>query len=211
MTIGQRIKKLRERNGLTQQQFAEILGVTDGAVSSWEKDAYNPRMGVFQKIQDHFGVSKSYLIDGENELSVSQTTDGVLPYPDLIPVQKKRIPLFGGIAAGDPIPANQEYDTYVEADSDVHCDYALRVDGDSMDPTVRLGDLVFIRRQDDVDDGDIAAVLIDDSATLKRVYHVKNGLTLTSDNAKYPPRAVTYPEHDTIRILGKAVAFKRLL
>ena len=131
---------------------------------------------------------------------------------NLIPIRRVKIPLLGSIAAGEPIRAEQEYDTYVEADADARSDYALRVDGDSMEPTILRGDLVFIRQQDDVDDGEIAAVLIDDSATLKRVYHVRNGLTLTSDNlAKYPPRMVTYPEHDTIRILGKAVAYKRML
>ena len=70
------------------------------------------------------------------------------------------------------------------------------------------GDLVFIRRQDDVDDGQIAAVVIDDRATLKRVYHIPNGLQLLSENPKYPPMIFTYPDCESIRILGRAVSFQ---
>ncbi len=76
---------------------------------------------------------------------------------------------------------------------------------------IRDGDLVFIRRQDDVDDGQIAAVIVDDSATLKRVYHVPNGLQLLSENSKYPPMLFTCPDCDSIRILGLAVGFQSRL
>ena len=76
---------------------------------------------------------------------------------------------------------------------------------------IRDGDLVFIRRQDDVDDGQIAAVIVDDSATLKRVYHVPNGLQLLSENSKYPPMLFTRPDCDSIRILGLAVGFQSRL
>ena len=69
------------------------------------------------------------------------------------------------------------------------------------------GDVVYVRRQDDVDDGQIAAVMIDGEATLKRVYHIANGLQLLSENSKYPPMIFTLPERDDIRILGLAVAF----
>lgn len=96
-------------------------------------------------------------------------------------------------------------------DEDTPCDYALRVEGDSMEPTICLGDLVFIRRQSDVNDGQIAAVLIEDSATLKRIFHQSGSLTLISDNAaKYPPRHITR-EDGEVRILGRAVSFKRFL
>ena len=69
------------------------------------------------------------------------------------------------------------------------------------------GDIVFIRKQDDVDDGQIAAVIIDDRATLKRVYNIPGGLQLLSENPKYPPMIFTYPDFDSIRILGRAVSF----
>ena len=129
-----------------------------------------------------------------------------------VPVETQSVPLLGSIAAGEPIFANENRETYIELGSDVKCDFALIVDGDSMEPTIKRGDIVFIRKQPDVDNGQIAAVLIDDSATLKRVYHVPNGLTLVSDNTtKFPPRTVTMPEYATISIMGLAVAYKRTL
>lgn len=200
MTIGKRIKALREKHGMRQSDLANIVGVSDKAVSTWENDSYIPRMGPIQKMADYFHVSVSYIIDGNTSLPAN-----------LLPVKKVRVPLLGNVAAGAPILADQEYDTYVEANEDIRCDFALRVDGDSMEPTIRYGDLVFIRQQNDVDDGEIAAVLVDDSATLKHVYHIKDGLQLISDNPRYRPMICTMPEYDTIRILGKAVAFKRIL
>ena len=96
----------------------------------------------------------------------------------------------------------------VSCGADVDCDFALRVTGDSMTGArIFDGDIVFIRRQDDVDDGQIAAVIIDDRATLKRVYHIPNGLQLLSENPKYPPMIFTFADHDSIRIIGKAVSF----
>ena len=70
------------------------------------------------------------------------------------------------------------------------------------------GDIVFIRAQDDVDDGEIAAVVLNDEATLKRVYHIKNGVQLLSENPKYAPMLFTLDDCDSIRILGKAVGFQ---
>lgn len=202
-SFGENLKAIRIARGMSQDEFAELLGTSKQVISRYENSQRSPKITVAAKYADVLGVSLAVL-NGESAPP--------LPHPDLLPVKRVKVPLLGDIAAGEPIRADEQYDTYIEADSDVHCDYALRVDGDSMEPTIRLGDLVFIRQQDDVDDGEIAAVLMDDSAALKRVYHVPNGLTLISDNAaKYPPRTVTYPEYDTIRILGKAVAFKRML
>ena len=128
----------------------------------------------------------------------------------LVPVTRRRIPVLGSIAAGRPILCEEELE--ITDAADVACDFALRVAGDSMiGARIRDGDLVFIRRQDDVDDGQIAAVIVDDSATLKRVYHVPNGLQLLSENSKYPPMLFTCPDCDSIRILGLAVGFQSRL
>ena len=117
------------------------------------------------------------------------------------------MPLLGAIAAGAPIYAEQSL-AVADCEVGLQCDFALRVKGDSMvGARIHDGDIVFIRRQDDVADGQIAAVIIDDEATLKRVYHVKNGLQLLSENPKYPPMMFTLAECGTIRILGLAVGF----
>lgn len=116
--------------------------------------------------------------------------------------------MIGAVAAGEPILADESYDVYV--DSPVKADYALRVQGDSMEPTYLDGDIVYIRVTPDVTDGTVAVVLIDDSACMKHVYHIPNGVQLVSDNPKYPPMIRIYPEYDVIRILGAVVGYTRM-
>lgn len=207
MSIEKIISARREELGLTLDQVGQYVGVAKSTVKKWESGQIKEmRRDKLIRLAEILQLDPVALVSSENR-PVSN-----VPLPaGMIPVKKMRIPLLGGIAAGEPIAAEQDYDTYVDADEDLHCDYALRIDGDSMTPTVQLGDLVFVRQQDDVDDGQIAAVLIDEGATLKRVRHIPNGLLLMSDNPKYEPMVFTYPDCDTIRILGKAVAFKRML
>lgn len=205
MDLAEKVRKRRNELGWSQEELALKMGYKS-RVSVNKIECGRPvSQKIIYRLSQALGVTPGYLMGWEDEQPQ--------PLPaNLIPIRRVRIPMLGGIAAGEPILAEQQYDTYVEADVDVDCTYALRVDGDSMEPTVRFGDIVFIRQQEDVDDGQIAAVLIDDSATLKRIYHIPNGLQLLSDNAaKYPPRAVTFEDHDMIRILGLAVAFKRSL
>ena len=129
----------------------------------------------------------------------------------LMPVHRRALPLLGEIAAGTPIYADEDAEL-VYCDDSLGCDFALRIRGDSMiGARIHSGDLVFIRSQDDVDDGEIAAVVVDGEATLKRVYHIKNGVQLISENPRYAPMIFTLEECDSIRILGKAVGFQSRL
>ena len=102
----------------------------------------------------------------------------------------------------------QDHETYVSGP--MGADFALTVRGDSMEPTYLTGDIVYLRQQDDVYDGQIAAVSIDGEVTLKHVYHAPDGLTLVSDNTAYPPRVVTLPDYDSIRILGLVIGYTRM-
>lgn len=205
MSIGENIKRLRESHGLTQVQLAEIAGVTDKAVSTWENDMKTPRMGALQRIADYFGIAKSDIIEDAKS---------VLPefsHPDILPVTRRRIPLLGTIACGEPILAEADVDTFAVVGKAVECDFALRCKGDSMiGARIFDGDLVFIRKQDYVDDGSIAAVLLDDEATLKRVYHLADGrVELRAENPTFKSIIVGGEgETRTCRILGKAVAFQ---
>lgn len=205
MDLAEKVRKRRNELGWSQEELALKMGYKS-RVSVNKIECGRPvSQKIIYRLSQALGVTPGYLMGWEDDQPQPQ------PLPaNLLPVKRVQVPMLGGIAAGEPILAEQQYDTYVEADADLDCTYALRVDGDSMEPTVRYGDIVFIRQQEDVDDGRIAAVLIDDSATLKRVYHIPNGLQLLSDNAaKYPPRTVTFEDYDCIRILGLAVAFKR--
>lgn len=130
---------------------------------------------------------------------------------NIIPLRHAKFsPLVGTIACGDPILAEQNIEAYIPVPDEIRCDFCLRCKGDSMvDAGIHDGDLVYIRRQDDVDDGTIAAVMIcgvDAEATLKRVYHNDNQITLMPANPAYSPILVTGETLSNFRILGVAVA-----
>jgi len=127
---------------------------------------------------------------------------------DAIPVGTQKVPMLGNVAAGMPIYADECFDSYVQIGANIKCDFCLRVKGDSMIlARIHDGDIVFVRKQPDVENGEIAVVLIDDEATLKRVYKYKNRLELRPENPAFPVLNYEGAELEQIRILGKAVAF----
>lgn len=200
-----RLREAMRVRGMKQIELVRRTGIGKSSICQYLKGEYEAKQANVHLIADALDVNEDWLFGTSDEME----RDPTALCANIVAV--RRVPLLGGIAAGVPTFADQQYDSYVDADDDLRCDYALRIDGDSMEPTVRRGDMVFIRKQDDVENGQIAAVLIDDSATLKRVRHIKGGLLLLSDNAAYEPMVFTYPECNTIRILGKAVGFRRVL
>lgn len=196
----QNLQKFMGQLGVDQAYIVAKLGITASTVSDWVNGKKYPRVDAMQRLADLFGVRLSDLTD----LPDISLPKGVLP------IARKRIPILGGIAAGQPIFAEEEHEAYVSVDENLQCDFALRVEGKSMEPGLHDGDIVFIRQQDDVDDGRIAAVLVDDSATLKRVTHIKGGLRLIGDNPSvFLPTDYLAKDYDNLRILGLAVAFHR--
>lgn len=159
------------------------------------------------------GVDPVWLM-GIDVPMIPQEDKEMLPHPDMLPVSRRSVPLLGSIACGEPIFADEDYSASVALGHDIDCDFALRCKGDSMiGARIYDGDIVFIKKQDFVDDGTIAAVLIDDDATLKRVYKLSDGrIELRAANERYRPIFVGGPDDTrTFRVLGKAVAFQSLL
>lgn len=190
------IKKLRTERGLTQEDVASGVAVGKSTISMYESGQRSPTFETLEALADFFNVPMAFFLEE------------TLP-ADLLPVRRKRVRLLGSIAAGEPIYAEEDHESYVLAAGDIHCDFALRACGDSMvNARIYDGDIVFIREQPDVDDGEIAAVIIDDSATLKRVYKTSDGVMLASENSKYRPMHFSPENSNVIRILGKAVAFQ---
>ena len=198
-TLGDRIRILRSGRALTQQAVAEALGVSRSAVAMWEKDEREPDLETLAQLAKLLDVPLSALVEREEA-----------PMPEnLRPVRARRIPLLGAIAAGEPIFAEEEHETYVDVGGGVRADFALEVKGESMEPLYKDGDVVYIRRQDDVRDGQVAAVVVDDSATLKRVYHLPVGVQLMPLNPAFAPMLFTPENSDSVRILGLAVGYFR--
>lgn len=197
-----RLKQLRKERGLLQKDISQIFSVSMGAVGNWESGNRIPDSETLSRIADYFQVSVDYLLGRDTPSEAAGTV------PGLIAVRKQKIPVLGEIACGKPIFADEDREVYVSVSEDLVCDYALIAKGDSMLPRIHDGDLVFIREMPVVDNGRIAAVLIEDEATLKRVffYPEKQKLMLVSDNPAWEPFLYVGEELQTVRILGLAVA-----
>lgn len=160
-------------------------------------------LDLIEEIAPIFGVTAAYLAGWEDEIP---------SYPGIMPVEKKRFPFLGEIACGEPIYADEEHNVWLESDSSIKADFCLRCKGDSMTgDNINDGDVVFIRKQDTVNNGEIACVIIDDEATLKHIYLSDNTVSLVSSNLSYPPLVFKEDDCKTIKILGKAVALSRIL
>lgn len=191
-----------ELRGIDQAYIVDHLNLTASTVSDWVNGKKYPRVDAMQRLADLLDVTMAALT---SDLSHPSLPAGLLP------VVKRRIPIIGHVAAGVPIMAEREYEEYEDDTYGLSCDYVLRVEGDSMEPRVLDGDVVYVRQQPDVDDGQIAVVGVDDSVTLKVVYHLPNGLQLVSLNPKYKPMIYTQSNTDYLAVIGLAVAYKRRL
>ena len=198
MKLHERIKERRLAMGMTLMDVANELGVKEATVQRYESgEIKNPKHQTVLELAKIFRCSPAYLMGWDEE---------VLP-ESVMQISKKKLPLLGEIAAGQPIFAKEEVEYYSPGD-DAGADFCLRVQGDSMTGAgIKDGDIVFIRSQDTVDDGEIAAVLVEDEATLKRVYLSPDAVTLVSENPKYKPMVYTKKQCKNIRILGKAVSY----
>lgn len=211
--LSSRLRALIAERGLSYRDLSERTGIAKSAIQRYAT-------GVTQKIPfdrltrlaEALEVEPAYLMGLEGVFSGRAEGEAVArsrALEALRPIRRRRIPLLGAIAAGRPIFAEQEFESYVPADQDVRADFALEVRGESMLPVFKDGDVVFIREQSDVLDGQVAAVIVDDSATLKRVYHTSNGVQLVSYNSDYPPMLFTRHNSDVVVILGLAVGLYR--
>ena len=137
----------------------------------------------------------------------------IFSIPGINPIPKTyKRPRLGAIACGEPILAEENIEAYDDIPDSNKCDFTLICKGDSMvNARINDGDIVYIKQQSQVDNGEIAAVLIDNEATLKRVYIYEDKVVLQPENTKYPPFVYTKEDMNNIRILGKAVGFTSLL
>ncbi len=206
--LGERIKAARTVRNLTLDALAEQINIHKSTISRYEQGKIErPKLPVVHAIASALLVNPSWLIGASEDMHVSltatPTADNVLPFPSM-----NRLPLLGSIACGSPVLAQEDFEGEVDLPEHIHADFALRCKGDSMiNARIFDGDIVYIRHQDMVDNGEIAAVLIDNEATLKRVQLYEDHISLEPENPKYRPLVFWGDEMNSIRILGKAVAF----
>lgn len=199
--VGSRIKEMRKSRKMTLKELGEHIGLSESNTKRYE-DGQIKTVGIdiIKKIAMALDVPASYLTGWEDIPQYQKLSN-------YVPIARKKIPLLGEIAAGEPIYADKHIEEFLPADDKLHADFALKIKGDSMiNAQINDGDIVFIRQQSDVDDGQIAAVLINDSATLKRIYHMNGFLQLNAENPAYKPIICSPETCDECRILGLAVA-----
>ena len=203
MTTGERIKFRRKEIGFSAEKVADIIGVSPATIYRYEKGDIEKVPGdVLFSIAKALHTTPAYLM-GWEEAPESISADNIVPIPKMA-----KIPLLGNIACGDPITAEENLDGFVSAPEEISADFALRCKGDSMiGARILDGDIVLIRQQPDVEDGEIAAVLIDNEATLKRVHKKAGCLILNPANPAYEPIIIAGEELNDVRIIGKAVYF----
>ena len=200
MKVGNKLKMIRVLKGLTLEEVAnamnelvpeeEGISYNKGKISKWENDSSEPNLYALKHLLDFYQVSFDDVIN--NKFNIDS-------------INGKKVPIIGTIAAGTPILAEENIEDYFYIDNSVKCDFGLRVKGDSMiNADIFDGDIVFIRQQPTLENGEIGAILLDDEATLKRFSMSADSVILQAENPSMTdwPRVYT---SGNIRVLGKLV------
>ena len=191
------IKKSLKEKGITYEELSEKTGINLGTIKSiMSGKTLNPRIDTMNAIYEAIGYRPAILSINNIEELPTMTN----------------IPLIGTIACGTPILAEQNIIDVLKVDIRYHADFALICKGDSMiNARIFDGDIVYIRQQPDVDNGQIAAVQIDDNATLKRVFKYPGKIVLRAENPQFPDIVITKDDNQEVRILGRAICFTSMI
>lgn len=205
-----RLIELRKRNRLTQSDLAKVLNVTQAAVGNWELGKRDPDYDTLSRIADYFHVSVDYLLGRSDDPAPESDP----PVPGLYPIKKKKFPVLGKVACGEPIYAEEDRETWIKASADIDADFCLIAQGDSMiGAHIEDGDIIFIKQMPVVPNGKIAVVLIGDEVTLKYIDYRQetSTLILTPANPAFRTQVYSGEELNSIRILGQAVLLHKSL
>lgn len=189
------LNTLLEKTGKSQKEVAVAIHVSPQTFNTWCQGIAIPRMGKVQLLADYFHILKSDLIEDKSESKIKPTT----------------IPVLGSVPAGVPIEAIQDIIDYEEIDAATAAKgeyFALQVKGSSMEPRICEGDIVIVRKQDDVESGEIAIVMVNgDNATIKRLLKYEDGIRLMPTNPAYEPLYFTNDEilEKPVKVIGKVI------
>ena len=197
------VEALQLRN-MKPAELSRISGISEGMISSYRHGNYKASQRNLEKLAKAINVSIPWLMGADVPI-----TPSIPNASNIFPIERKKIPLLGKIACGKPIMSEEVFDGYVQCNGNIHADFCLRAEGDSMiNARIYDGDIVFIRQQPKVENGEIAAVSIDDTVTLKRVYVGTDYIELKPENPTYKPLRFSKTEIEQFRIIGKAIAFQ---
>jgi len=191
--IAKNLKRLMDDRELSNVELSEIIGVSESTVGKWLLEKSIPRMGAIEKLANYFHINKSDLLEDRSNAKEIK-----------LDIQPRKIPILGKIAAGTPILAVENHEDYFDTSEFINADFALQIQGDSMiGSRIYDGDIVFLRKQSYIENGQIGAFLIDGEATLKIFNKQNNTVMLLSSNPSYSP-IVLSPDKENL-ILGKLI------
>lgn len=204
--IYQRIKMRREELGLSQEALAKRMGYkSKSSINKIEMGINDIPQSKVLAFARALNTTTAYLMGDDNSREINSIPPGFEPIPKM-----QKVPLVGHIACGQPITAEENLEGYVDAPAEKQIDFALTCHGDSMvDAGIHDGDTVYIRKQREVENGQIAAVRIGDEATLKRVYYYPKDakIVLQPANVAYAPQVYVGEELETVSIEGVLIGF----
>ncbi|MBR5312203.1 MAG: helix-turn-helix domain-containing protein [Clostridia bacterium] len=202
-----RLKELRQKQGISQKDFAALIGIPANTYNQWENGKRQPDTETMLKLAEYFNVSVDYLLGRDDKTVSAPRRKGI------------RIPVYGEVAAGLPIETIENFDSenpddWEEISEDMARGgdfFALRIHGDSMEPKISSGDIVIVRLQPDVENGETAIVKVNgDTATCKKIKKTPQGLMLISTNPDYEPMFYSKQEvaELPVIIIGKVVELR---
>ncbi len=200
----ERFEMLLKEFNTTPYGVSKKASVSQPTLSDWKLGKSEPKRITLEKICKAYGKNISYFYGEEDPLPV---------FSNIYPIELKRFPMLGEIACGEPRYTNEDRESYVMAGTDIKADFCLKAKGDSMiNARILDGDIIFIRKQDMVENGEIAAVVVNNEseATLKRLYYYRERATLIlhAENPAFEDMIFQNEELNEVHILGKAVAFQ---
>ena len=201
--LSSRIRQRREQLGLSQEELAARMGYrSKSSITKLERGINDLPRAKLEELAAALDTTPAWLM---GLVDLPFPPPGFEPLPEMV-----RVPLVGSIACGTPITAEQNIECYIGVPAAWHADFALTCHGNSMAPTICDGDIVCIRRQPEVEQGEIAAVRIGEEATLKHFHRQGETVMLLADNtAVCPPMVFAGPQLEEIQIEGRAVGFCR--
>lgn len=200
------IKRKRQQLKMTQTDLALKLGYADKSmIAKIEKGSVDLPQSKIIAFAEALDTTPGDLMGWDQEDSYNTSIDNIYK------IDKIKLPLLGKVACGEPIFADEDRESYIMVGTDIGADFCLQCQGDSMiNARIHDGDIVFVKKTDIVENGEIAVVIIDDEATLKRFFYYReqNLVILKPENPKYQDIILTGEQLNQVRVIGRAVAFQ---
>lgn len=215
--IKDRLQRALSIRDMTPIELSTKTKIPKSSISQYMSGYAKPKQDRIYLISRALSINPTWLLGYDVNMDIDSSNfkedigKDYLSYDNIFKIEKKKFPLLGTVACGEPIFADEDRESYIMAGTDVDADFCLKCKDDSMiNARINDGDIVFIKKQPTVSNGEIAVVLINDEATLKRFYYYKeaNLLILKAENPKFKDLEYRSEELEQVRVLGKAVAFQ---